>query len=368
MDSVNILDSKFEVTTDFEEALQYVNYFMESYEVKIDDNFINSKISITLNEGVVPETLNGTEVKVHTTKHDYWNFFGEYEIVDNIRRVLWPTKKIMVLLDECANNIEIRYKSKDSPNLIGEVLFHIMRSLALYKRENKGTNFLHASSVVLEGKGIAFTGAASAGKTTLFLESIFQLHAIPLSNDRIYIKNNSKEAIAYSWPSYASFCEGTLLNYSTLAAGALDYQKNERNKYRTLNWESPLVSSFDKGNKRIYPMLWLSECIEKKYLNSNKLDYIFLSKLDPQCTEDIVEVLSYEKDYPYILDQVQSQLFDNNEPSFEQWHGISFNNNANTPEQFISNLKSNDCKFIKLHINPTRLYVLTDYLNTIKRS
>lgn len=357
-----ILDTVFHISAENPENLKYIDYFMEAYDIQSVGMVCRNNINVTVKVEEIPTTIGGEKIKIHTTKHEYWNLSGEYKINRDIRSVLWGTRRILVKLDSGCNNIEIFYAKGLGSNFVGESVFHVLRSIALYKRENKNANFLHASAAVINDEGVLFTGAVSAGKTTLLLEMVHKLNATPLSNDRIYLKNTASELLGYSWPSYASFCEGTILDYAQLKREAIHYQKDEKYRYRTVNTDTELTNVFDKIHKRIYPMMWLCDSMNIQFLKSHRIQHVFFSHLDIACEQDMIKKLDYEEDSQFICQSLEKQLFDNREPSFNPWHGLEIKENSNSVKQLVKNMLDSGCKAYCVHINPARLDCLTQYI------
>ena len=73
---VNILDTVFYISGE-KEILNYIDYFQDCYD-EGKGLVAENKINIEVHEAEVPKTINGEKIKIHTTKHDYWNFYGEY--------------------------------------------------------------------------------------------------------------------------------------------------------------------------------------------------------------------------------------------------------------------------------------------------
>lgn len=363
---VKLLNSFFKIESKDENVFRYVEYFMDSYDSDGEMLEVENTINIVMHSGKVPASLPGSKpIKIHTTKHPYWNLSGEYVENENQRTVLWNTRGFLVTVFENALRIEITYDEFLKPVFVGESLFHVLRGIALYKRDNKDANFLHASGIIHNNKGILFTGAVSAGKTTLLLESIQKLGAKPLTNDRIFLKSKDEKMMGYSWPSYASFCEGTILQYPGLKKGALAYQYDEENKYRTIEFNNELQEAFDKGTKRVYPMLFLCDCFQTSFAVSSAINTIFISKLDINCKETKIRELSYCEDYEFIKNSFQSQTFDTREPSFNPWHGLELGCGTKPVERFITDLQQAGCKIFEANLSPL---LMDDFIEYLKKN
>lgn len=360
---VKLLDTVFEFQADKEDVLDYIDYFMDSYgEIgnKIEEKNL---VKVQVAAGNVPEHLENSEtVKVHTTKHPYWNFSGEYTEKQEGRTVLWPTRNILITLDSSATNIAVIYCAKEKAVFVGEAIFHMMRGIALYKRDNTNANFLHASGVIVNQKGFLFTGAVSAGKTTLLLEGIAKYGATPLTNDRIFLKCDEDEVRGYSWPSYASFCEGTILQYPGLTEGANTYQKDENYKYRTIDFPGELKEAYDKGSKRIYPMMFMCDWLSTKFVNSSKIHTVFISKLDINAEKMKIKELSKDEDYDFIYQSLESQLFDSREPSFMPWHGLKLRDGCTPVGELIDKFYETDCKIVEVVLSPEHIEDFMEYI------
>jgi hypothetical protein len=74
----------------------------------------------------------------------------------------------------------------------------------------RGDTLVHAGSIGLDGRGFMFCGDKGAGKSTLVLSAMRQLHANLIANDRVQISRNAADLDAVSWPTAAYFLLSTL--------------------------------------------------------------------------------------------------------------------------------------------------------------
>ena len=105
---VKLLNSFFKIESKDENVFRYVEYFMDSYDSDGEMLEVENTINIVMHSGKVPASLPGSKpIKIHTTKHPYWNLSGEYVENENQRTVLWNTRGFLVTVFENALRIEI---------------------------------------------------------------------------------------------------------------------------------------------------------------------------------------------------------------------------------------------------------------------
>ncbi|GAA4625798.1 aconitase family protein [Cellulomonas oligotrophica] len=143
---------------------------------------------------------------------------------------------------------------------VGETVFHVLRSIALWRRDRSAGPLLHASGVLdRSGRAVLFAGAVSAGKTTLFTRSVLGHGATPLTNDRAWVTERGTRV--HSWLENAG----------------------------------PLRRAYTKDVKRIYPMSWFAEAAGTAYARMAPLGALVLARVAPAVERSSIETLDLER-------------------------------------------------------------------------
>lgn len=309
----NILGTDVEVTADDPGDLTVSSAFMEAYAERArSPGRRRMEVRVTRSSWIEP---NGTDaIAVHRTKHPYWSFDGAI-LEQTPRRVAWPSRRITCQVSAARLDI---VAANDLPTAFAsESIFHAIRSVALPLRDSGA--MLHASGIVTEGRAMLFCGDVLAGKTTLMSEAVLRHGAVPLANDRVLLTQGAAGGVtAHSWPSYASYCEGTLLRYPELESAALEYERPECS-YRTQCWPEALARTYDKNRKRIYPMRWFSDTAGCRYATEAPLGALVFPKLALDDRPLSLRRLANAE----CLTRLQSLVFRHPDPAFRPWHGIA---------------------------------------------
>jgi hypothetical protein len=363
---MSILGVRFDLKTADQKMLCYAHTFVDAYDTSDDFYTDASSISVIINRGTLPEDIDGQTIPVHRTKHAYWNFDGQLLPGDE-HYVIWPTKGISIKLNRSVDEVFIEVDKRIDPIFAGESIFHVCRGLALYKRPGYMGNLLHASSILFNEGAIVFCGPTSSGKTTLMTEAVFACNARPLANDRVLVTATAPPSVI-SWPSYASFCEGTLLKYPPLARAAMEYERDTC-YYRTQSWPWSLRQCFTKDSKRIYPMVWFSSVVGKKYVRQSPLHALVIAKVHPLIEQPGVELYDLaDISQRHNLGSLLSELvFDREEESFMPWHGLSMPTGIPTLESLLNRMHSANIPVFRLQANPNDLTPLYHLLEELKR-
>ncbi|WP_159803271.1 hypothetical protein [Arthrobacter zhaoguopingii] len=315
---------------------------------------------------------------VHRSKHPRWSFDATAHS-DRPGWWFWEGRDFGVRSDPPSDYVgdDLRAVEKWSFAVLsdgdraaaGEALFHLLRSLALVVRGVRGTRLLHASGIVRprDGNAVLFTGAVSAGKTTLMTNAVLEHGVVPLTNDRAWIhlsNNDGAPPRVHTWPSYASFCEGTLLGYPQLEEAALAFEHGE-SLLRVSPNSQPLRPLFDKDSKRIYPMSWFTNAVDVRFAAEAELGVIALSRVDPTLDEPSLRELNPlhdQRDHDEIVAVLLSEQFDTSEPSFLQWHGLALDKDPIDVEDLVQGCARSGVRFVALSLRPSDLSVLRDLL------
>jgi len=355
-----ILGVHFEITCENDALLDYTRSFVRVYDDGISDNSTQCIVKILIERSKCLPVLSGDKVAIHRSKHKYWTFDG-IMTPDRPPKILWETKGLLVSI---GSPLVITISQEITCAFAGESIFHVIRSLALYKRASG--NFIHASAVEVNQRALLFIGSVLSGKTTLFTELVLRHNAIPISNDRVLIKPDSPITVI-SWPSYASYCEGTLLGYPELAIAAEKYE-DDNNLLRTQTWIHPLKPLYSPEFKRIYPMKWFTDVCGRKYIKASFLGAIIFSRVAPEIDYPKWRRIDFDdSSWGAACHLIQEQCFDNNEPSFAPWHGLSLPSNAPSVSELLTRIKKEDCKIFELSVPVNNWAWVPDFLGNVTR-
>lgn len=313
----SILGTLFTLEADRPERLRYVHAFIGAYDRSIEET-ITADASIRVREGDLPAGGQMRVAPVHRSKHPYWNFDAHW--MDAGAIATWPARGIAVRLSASGASVVVPRRTSEAT--AGEAVFHVCRSLALYRRRASSGNFLHASAANIRGRAVLFCGQSSSGKTTLLTQAVARSGAHPMANDRVVVSRRPGLDVT-SWPSYASYCEGTLLDYAPLRAAAERYERSDC-PHRTLSWPHPLRPLYDKQSKRIYPMGWLADAFDVRYTRCAALGALIFPTISSSGPHVVTR---WQLDDPATRGRLAHELdrlsFDRVEPSFLPWHGLS---------------------------------------------
>jgi|JI6StandDraft_1071083.scaffolds.fasta_scaffold23722_4 hypothetical protein len=321
---VDLLDIGFDLEAECSEDIAYIGAFMDAY-LEPSRLPCSERFTVKVQRESVPVIpLPGSVIPIHRTKHPYWSFDGVLEHV-RPRTVAWPSRGVRFEVDSERRHIVAAIGSDTDSVMAGEAVFHAMRGIALACRRTG--SLIHASAVVSNGRAIAFSGDVMAGKTTLLAEAAFRLGLSPLTNDRLLIADSGGACLSHSWPSYASFCEGTLLNFPALARAAQAYEEGHGG-YTTVRWPAPLRPVFNKTCKRFYPMRWLVDAGVPCFAASAPLHAVVFVRLIPGAGEATWELIESNA----LSQQLRAVLFPPSDHSFLPWHGLGPNSVLADPD------------------------------------
>jgi hypothetical protein len=356
-----ILDSVFSVESDRAAHTDYAAAFLGAYTSSQDgDRLSDETVHVTVRVGRL-ELPARSRVAVHRSKHKHWT-------VDGL--VLGGDPLTVRLVDRGVVAIrhgdlcwELVVDPETSQATAGETVFHVLRSIAVWRRDRDAGPLLHASGVLdRAGRAVLFAGAVSAGKTTLFTRSVLDHGATPLTNDRAWVLERGTRV--QSWPSYASYCEGTLLDHEPLAKAALEFEGPSGDAFRTIESSGPLRRAYTKDVKRIYPMSWFADAAGTAYARTAPLGTLVLAHVDPAVEQPGLEVLDLERpqDQSAIRELLSSQRFDDVEPSFLPWHGLAPHGTSWSADDVISSFRSAGTSVLRLIAAPDDLTLVGDLL------
>lgn len=312
---LSIFDLRISVDSEDKDDLKYIAAFMDAFD-DVPSMSPRTIVRVRVQRQSLPPAA-GPTVPIHRSKHSHWNFDGCL-LSEHPRTVLWPSRGVIVTVDDRGKSVTVGVRPDLPQVLAGEAIFHAIRGVCLALRPPGF--LLHASAVVGSGHAVAFCGGSLSGKTTVMTQLVLRHGAQPLTNDRLLLMPGPSLR-AHAWPSYASYCEGTLLEYPELQAAAVRYESDEC-AYGTRRWPEPLTRTFDKGRKRTYPMVWFKEAAGRGFARQAKLTAVAFLRVSPQVEQLRATRLS-ASGVTQLPDRLQEVMFPARDPSFMPWHGLA---------------------------------------------
>lgn len=366
---LNLLKVLFNLTTDSPDLFSYINAFKQAYGNDEATPF-DFTVEVIANVGDLYNLPTIATVPVHKSNSfmEYWTFDANIH-ENNAEHIIatWPEKRLSLKFEKQHNRLILTIDPTVEKKYAGEFIFHSCRSFALYLRRAESGNLFHATGIELNDKGVLFTGIANAGKSTLLTESIIKFDASPICNDRVLITSDTQPMLI-SWPGYASYCEGTILNYPQLKEAADKYEIPSY-PYKTQSYPYPLKMVFHKGKrtKRIYPMIWLTDAIGKKYVQYAALKCIVLSTISTDIEIPKMEILDLNDQTckQNLIDSFAALIFDFHETTFIPWHGFSLPSPTPNIKDTVQRLHESGVKFIKYQAPATDLSSLSELFKLI---
>lgn len=204
-----------------------------------------------------------------------------------------------------------------------ELVFHAARGLALAVGSSGQSLMLHASAIVIGGRALLFAGTKGAGKSTLFIEALTAFGATPLANDRVTLRLDLRldgGAVAESWPSYASYCEGTIADYPALRAAFLAYERSPQSVGLT-RWGDGFERDYTQARKRIVPPWFLVESLGRRYAFAAPVGALVMARTDVTSGEPFCA--RRERTTAQLADdELAAIMFGDDDTDFPRWHGV----------------------------------------------
>ncbi|MDR7152044.1 hypothetical protein J2W49_004020 [Hydrogenophaga palleronii] len=226
-----------------------------------------------------------------------------------------------------------------------ELVFHAARNLALWRRDARFSCMLHASAVIVHGAAWLFLGNKGAGKSTLFIDSVLRHGATPLSNDRVLLDSFDGRTI-WSWPSYLSYCEGTILDYPELGqvfdAALEGVEPPSARLYRR---------SYEQAHKRIVPPFHFNEVLGRHYARSAPIAGVVCAQLQPGHADGLT-VISTRRTSQMAISEIADAVFSGDDPDFPAWHGVRSSIDANAVEPALEWLAEADVPLLNIVLDP----------------
>lgn len=201
-----------------------------------------------------------------------------------------------------------------------ELVFHAARGLALAVGTSGQSLMLHASAVAIGGRALLFAGTKGAGKSTIFIDAVTHLGAVPLANDRVTLRCGDATHVE-SWPSYLSYCEGTIMDYPELERAFLAYESSPRSE-GLMRWGRIFTRSYTQHYKRIIPTCFLVESLKRRYAFAAPVGALVLPQADITAVEPLHT--RCERSTQQLTDEeVSAIVFGDEDMDFPRWHGLA---------------------------------------------
>lgn len=229
-----------------------------------------------------------------------------------------------------------------------ELVFHAARGLALAIGTGGRSLMLHASAIVLGGRAVLFAGGKGAGKSTLFIEAVAAAGATPLANDRVTLRLDG-DPVAESWPSYASYCEGTIADYPVLREAFLAYERSASSAGLT-RWGHALARDYTQARKRIIPPRFLVESLGRRYAFAAPAGALVMARADVTSAAPL-RARRNRTTAALSDDEIAAIVFGDDDADFPRWHGLPPRRGGMAARAAL--LRAAALPVIDLQLNPT---------------
>lgn len=275
-----------------------------------------------------------------SVNYAHWNLEGPIETTG----IFLPAQGMLFRYRASEARLDV-YADPRLARRTDELVFHAARSLALWRRGGRLTSMLHASAVMVNGAAWLFLGNKGAGKSTLFIESVLRHSATPLANDRVLLDLNDGRTV-WSWPSYLSYCEGTILDYPELRDvfdAAFDGANQcDAHLYRR---------SYTQSHKRIVPPFHFHEVLGRRYARSAPLAGVVCAKLEAGHVAGLT-LLAKRRTSSLAASELADAVFDASDPDFPAWHGMRAPTAAAPLSGALAWLRDADVPLMEIVLDP----------------
>lgn len=238
--------------------------------------------------------------------------------------------------------------SRRSSQRAPELIFHAARSIALCLRSSPFDVMLHASAIVLPGGGaVLFAGGKGSGKSTLFAEMVIRGRCKPLANDRVFLTAGSADL--WSWPSYLSYCEGTILDYPPLRT-AFDAYEAEAQQHGCRIWGTAYRAIYSQTAKRIVPPYYLQSGVQSRYACHATASTLVIPYASTTLSAPFTVVRECDAS-ELSLAQLKQFCFLGPDPDFPPWHGIPAGGVASV-RRVSDEIRASGMRVVEIALNP----------------
>ena len=270
----------------------------------------------------------------------HWNLEGPIDSTG----ILLPAQGMLFRFSASETRLDV-YVDPGRARRAPELVFHAARNLALWRRGARFACMLHASAVLVNGAAWLFLGNKGAGKSTLFIDSVLRHGATPLANDRVLLDSYDGRTV-WSWPSYLSYCEGTILDYPELRQvfdAALDGEASPSARlYRR---------SYAQCHKRIVPPFYFHEVLGRRYARNAPIAGVVCARLEAGHAAGLT-LLAQQRTSRMAAADIADAVFSSDDPDFPAWHGACGPNAADAVGPVLAWLRAADVPLLKVVLDP----------------
>jgi len=297
------LGETYTLCTSHDEVVEYADRFMKHYRVATSNTPALITIYASDEADLAPYhlALQDSEIfQMHLGKGDRWNMRAkamqqeEWRIVHLLNTnsvfLLNPVQKIGVVLGHLDSSLK-------------EDVFHLIRSVMCRSAEYRGYSIYHAAGTVVDGKGVMIVGESGQGKTTTFLEFISS-QGTPISNDRVFICDDSLELRMHEWPSFVNTSVGTLQKIPQM-----------RHLMPDLHFDTLEDLWYSKVKIPLEPPQFC-EMFGVAYQKSHTIDILIFPQLSPTIKKSYIKPISVEEARELLKESCYSPI----DPAYFDWH------------------------------------------------
>ena len=305
-----------------------------------------STIHVHVHEAAAAELVDAV------TDWDQWGYFHQSRNYANWNLagpvepggIFLPKEGMLFRFSASESRLDI-YVEQGMARRADELVFHAARNLALWRRSPRFASMLHASAVVIKGAAWLFLGNKGAGKSTLFIDSVLRQGAKPLANDRVLLDSNDGRSV-WSWPSYLSYCEGTVLDYPELChvfdAALAGAAPPDLRLFRR---------SYEQSHKRIVPPFHFHEVLGRRYSRSAPLAGIVCARLEAGHAGGVT-LLAKRRTSNLTASDLADAVFGASDPDFPAWHGEPAPIGANPLSEALAWLRKANVPLLEVVVDP----------------
>lgn len=327
----------------------YLNHFCDSYQPRSYESGTSDCCTVIRVHYVdatdIISSITNIENRVafhRSSNYGHWNIVGYGDSQD----MVLPQYRLAIQYFK-DGHVDIFSEYPPHPRAM-ELVFHVARNISLYSLDRRNNTLWHASGVAWDDRIVLFGGNKGAGKSTLFMEAVTS-GGTPFSNDRTAIDVSSGAAV--SWPSYLSYCEGTIGDYTHLTRAFLDYEQDPQSQGMK-RWGTTLRQDYGQDAKRIIPPHFLSRALNRRYRHSGRVAALVVPRLSPELNTPFVN--SGPLDVATLTpDEVAMLCMPLEDSDIPRWHGRGIRlPDSDGSDRYHASLRKLEIPMYRIEMNP----------------
>lgn len=213
----SILGYYFQIIThEFRLCREQVKHIKKFCTTKVQKATKETKITATIE--YIEDEKHFNQIRKEFEKHDtkiVQSFEGTFflKYADAWKEYFCQLKDEWILIK---NNNQSYVVIGNGVNKTTKYPFRLIREIILRKQEEAGKIFMHATSMVVNGKGIAVLGNKKSGKTTFFTKTLEKHEAEIISDDRVFFYKDGSEFKMEYFPVSVVYQDGTVFSLADL--------------------------------------------------------------------------------------------------------------------------------------------------------